>query len=235
MRSRQCRRGSATGCVPSRQCSDSIRPRSGRCTPSLKDSVERSNEFVNSFRPDNDLIALIERYRTGPFRPTPQVFESASHVVGDAVFGIDLSSWAGEGGWNAVRAGAGNEPPKDTIPSVLRGLLTGLDVAYEKMAGDNGMSFAHVCDSVLTVCPAERRKSWIYEVPLVHVHHLRENINSLPPDVPLPAELLDKYDAPVIAGTVKLWLLELNPPIATWDGWEEIRKIYPSGMSIPYL
>ena len=74
----------------------------------------------------------------------------------------------------------------------------------------------------------ERRKSWIYDVPLPAIHHLRESINALPPDSPIPAELLTKYDAPVIAGTIKLWLLELNPPLATWDGWDEIRKIYPS-------
>ncbi|KAH7097565.1 hypothetical protein BKA62DRAFT_591337, partial [Auriculariales sp. MPI-PUGE-AT-0066] len=181
----------------------------GALHPALKDAIERSNEFVNSFRPENDLVALIERYRTGPFRPSPQVFESASHVVADVVFGIDLTSWAGEGGWNAVRAAA--DGPKDTIPPVLRDLLTGLVAAYAKMGDDD-----------------QRRKSWIYDVPLPAIHHLRENINALPAGTPIPAELLDKYDAPVIAGTIKIWFLELSQPVATWEGWDEIRKIYPS-------
>ncbi|EJD48326.1 hypothetical protein AURDEDRAFT_61186 [Auricularia subglabra TFB-10046 SS5] len=182
----------------------------GALHPQLKEAVERSTELVAGFRPENDLVALIERYRTGPFRPCPQKFESAAHTVADVVFGIDLSSWAGEGGWNAVRAQAG-DAPKDTIPPVLRGLLAGMEEAYKKLPND-----------------AERRKAWIYEVPLPATHHLRESINSLPPNSPLPAELLEKYDPPVIASAVKLWLLELEPPLGTWEGWEEVRKIYPN-------
>jgi hypothetical protein len=74
----------------------------------------------------------------------------------------------------------------------------------------------------------EKRKSWIYEVPLPSVHHLREALNAVPLDEPVPTELFAPYDAPVIAGTIKLWLLELDPPLALWEGWDEIRKIYPS-------
>ena len=55
----------------------------------------------------------------------------------------------------------------------------------------------------------ERRKAWIYEVPLTAVHHIRENLNAVPADQPIPIELLEKYDAPVLASAVKLWLLEL--------------------------
>jgi hypothetical protein len=92
---------------------------------------------------------------------------------------------------------------------------------------------------------AERRKSWIYDVcsrvydltpllimsqvPLPAVHHLREAINTLPPDALIPSDLLAKYDAPVIASTLKLWILELNPCLGLWEGWEDVRKIYPTG------
>lgn len=79
---------------------------------------------------------------------------------------------------------------------------------------------------------AEKRKSWIYEVPLPAVHHLRENLNAVDPEKPIPVDLLDKYDAPVIAGAIKLWILELDPPIALWEGWEDIRKLYPTGTFI---
>lgn len=77
--------------------------------------------------------------------------------------------------------------------------------------------------------PAEKRKAWIYEVPLTATHHLRESLNGIDPEQPIPADLLAKYDAPVIAGTVKLWILELDPPLATWEGWEDFRKLYPTG------
>ena len=38
--------------------------------------------------------------------------------------------------------------------------------------------------------------------------------------------MLAKYDAPVLAGCVKLWAVELDPPLALWEGWEDIRKLY---------
>ena len=72
-------------------------------------------------------------------------------------------------------------------------------------------------------------------MPLPAVHHLREAINAVPLDQPVPVELLDKYDAPIIASTIKLWLLELNPPLALWEGWEEFRKIYPHGESFLFV
>ena len=34
----------------------------------------------------------------------------------------------------------------------------------------------------------------------------------------------------MIASTLKLWILELNPPLTLWEGWEEFRKLYPTGM-----
>ena len=78
----------------------------------------------------------------------------------------------------------------------------------------------------------EKRKAWIYDVPLASVHHLRESLNGVDPGQPIPKELLAKYDAPVIAATIKLWVLELDPPLTLWEGWDEIRKLYPSGMPL---
>ena len=81
----------------------------------------------------------------------------------------------------------------------------------------------HVCIDILLFTDE------IFQVPLPAVHHLREAINTLPPNAHIPSDLLAKYDAPVIASTLKLWLLELNPPIGVWEGWEDVRKIYPTG------
>lgn len=70
-------------------------------------------------------------------------------------------------------------------------------------------------------------------MPLPAVHHLRESLNAVPPEQAIPLEIMDKYDAPVLASTVKLWMLELDPPLALWEGWDDVRRIYPSGACVP--
>ena len=74
----------------------------------------------------------------------------------------------------------------------------------------------------------EKRKTWIYEVPLPAVHHLRETLNAVPPEEDIPHDMLQKYDAPVLASGVKLWALELDPPLCMYEGWDEFRKLYPT-------
>ncbi len=73
-----------------------------------------------------------------------------------------------------------------------------------------------------------RRKTWIYDVPLGSVHHLRAMLNSLPGDMPVSQTVFEQYDPPVLSGTVKLWLLELDPPVSMWEYWDDVRKLYPS-------
>ena len=63
-------------------------------------------------------------------------------------------------------------------------------------------------------------------MPLPAVHFLREALNAIPPEQPIPVELFAQYDAPVVAATIKLWLLELDPPLALYEGWDEVRKLY---------
>jgi hypothetical protein len=67
------------------------------------------------------------------------------------------------------------------------------------------------------------------QVPLPSQHQLREVLNNLPQDSPVPEGALATYDAPLLASLVKLWLLELDPPLALWDGWDTIKSLYPSG------
>ncbi|EJU03551.1 hypothetical protein DACRYDRAFT_64483 [Dacryopinax primogenitus] len=178
----------------------------------LQTSFDRSSTLVASYKPEADLTAMIERYRTGPFRPSAHVYESIAHVgPGSVSFGIDLGNWAGEGGWNALRGSDDENKSKPPVPGVLTGLLAGLEEAYGRLPSDD-----------------ERRKTWIYDVPLRSIHQLRDSlIRFLPDDAP-PLDLLARFDAPVLAGTVKLWLLELNPPLGSWEGWDDIRKIYPN-------
>lgn len=43
------------------------------------------------------------------------------------------------------------------------------------------------------------------------------------------ATIIKKFNVPIVAGTVKLYLLELNPPVLGWEGWEDAKAVYPNG------
>ncbi|KAF5351573.1 hypothetical protein D9758_007222 [Tetrapyrgos nigripes] len=190
----------------------------------LEPIIERQTTLIAAYQPESDLTALVERYRTGPFRPHSHLYESVNHDESDVVFGIDLRKWA-EGGWiTEVMSPSGSEGGrKEEVPEVLTAMLGALEDKYKELANDEDSS------PVL-----EKRKSWIYEVPLASTHRLRESLNAVFPDheqhkeKPIPEDLFKPYDAPVIAATIKLWLLELEPPVATYEGWDEFRKLYPT-------
>ena len=103
----------------------------------LEPALERSRARIAAFLPEADLLALIERYRTGPFRPRAPVYESVAHDDADVLFGVDLRKWA-EGGWAALRAG---EERKDALPPVVPALLAGLAAAYARLPSDDGECF----------------------------------------------------------------------------------------------
>ncbi|KAG8834562.1 hypothetical protein FRC17_008396 [Serendipita sp. 399] len=176
----------------------------------IQPSIERSSTLIASYQPESDLNALIERYRTGPFRPQPHIYESILHDGTDVVFGIDLRKWAGESGWATVLV-SDEGKKRDLIPPILSSLLAALERSYDRLPSDD-----------------EKRRSWIYEIPLPIIHHLREALNSQPADTPIPVEFFEKVDAPILAGVTKLWLLELDPPVGTWEGWDDFRRIYPA-------
>ena len=94
-------------------------------------SADRSSTLISAYNPDSDLRALIERYRTGPFRPKAYVFESVTHEEGDTVFGIDLRKWA-EGGWGS------DEVRRESVPPVLTTLLNALNAKYGEIRDDSG-------------------------------------------------------------------------------------------------
>ncbi|TFY64373.1 hypothetical protein EVJ58_g2657 [Rhodofomes roseus] len=170
-------------------------------------SLERSTVLIDSYAPEADLRIFIERNRTGPFRPEPRIYESVTHDESDVVFGIDLRRWADSAMW----PGSEEKKDKPDIPPVITLLLNSIDAAYSRLPSDS-----------------EKRKTWIYDVPLPAVHHIREALNAIPPEQPFPDDILAKYDAPVLAGAIKLWALELNPPLGMYEGWDELRKLYPT-------
>ncbi|OCH93651.1 hypothetical protein OBBRIDRAFT_790007 [Obba rivulosa] len=176
----------------------------------LSESIERSATLNASYQPEADMRMFIERHRTGPFRPTAQVYESVAHDECDVVFGIDLRRWSDSGYWNPADDEK-REEKKEEVPPVLTALLTGLKEVYPKIP-----------------TPIERRKTWVYDVPLPAVHHLREALNAVPENRPFTQEMLAKYDAPVLASAVKLWMLELDPPLGMYEGWDELRRLYPT-------
>ena len=97
-------------------------------------SIEHSSTLIASYQPEADLKALIEQYRTGPFRPSAHIYESVSHDEYDVVYGIDLRKWADLGTWSA----SGTEDKKDTIPPVLSTLLSTLLERYPLLPSDAG-------------------------------------------------------------------------------------------------
>lgn len=51
-----------------------------------------------------------------------------------------------------------------------------------------------------------RQGIWLVDVPLAATHHLRHAINT---GKAIPREVLDRYEVPIVASALKLYLLEL--------------------------
>lgn len=96
-------------------------------------SLTRCSPLLDAFNPESDVTALIERARTGPFRPTAHLFESRQlgEYAADGVFGLDLRKW-GAAAWGDGE-GAG-----DAIPGVITSLLEALSEKYKVLPSDDG-------------------------------------------------------------------------------------------------
>jgi hypothetical protein len=75
------------------------------------------------------------------------------------------------------------------VPVIITTLLTFLDNHYPDLEGD-----------------VARRSIWTVDVPLAATHHLRNAINN---GAPIPKEVLERYEIPIVASALKLYLLEL--------------------------
>jgi hypothetical protein len=78
---------------------------------------------------------------------------------------------------------------KKRVPNVITTILTFLDTHYPDMEGDEA-----------------RRGIWLVEVPLNLTHRLRAEINN---GKPVSPEVLQRYEIPIVASVLKLYLLEL--------------------------
>lgn len=187
-------------------------------------------------QPAAHLDQLIYEYKTGPFRPAPTVFRPYYHddltaVAGaaGAGFGMDLVSTA-KGAALAAQETSGTAVPgaMPMLPPVLLALLSALQRSYAErvrwVPRDSDVSDAAI--------NAEKRRIWLYDVPLPMTHalraQLRDHYAALGPaaENSAPDQLLDAADAPVLAATVRLWLLELDSPLLPYSSWDEVAAIY---------
>ncbi|KAF2169093.1 hypothetical protein M409DRAFT_53044 [Zasmidium cellare ATCC 36951] len=94
------------------------------------------------------------------------------------------------------------------VPLIITTILTFLDSHYPDLEGDEA-----------------RRSIWLVEVPLAATHHLRNQINT---GKIVPQELLEKYEVPIVASVLKLYLLELPDSLVSSHVYEIIKTIYTS-------
>ena len=139
------------------------------------------------------------------------------------------------------------------LPPVLDALLNALERAYKDndrwpkappaVPAKEGEESSDASDSSLLRLSQEKRKAWIYEVPLSVTHRLRDAlIAQLSPShadmiygsqAPggdgsklISDKMLDAYDPPVLAACIKVWLLELDKSLILEDLWDQIDAIY---------
>lgn len=94
------------------------------------------------------------------------------------------------------------------VPLIVTTILTFLDSRYPDIEGDE-----------------TRRSIWVVDVPLAATHHLRNQINT---GKPIPPELLERYEIPIVAAALKLYLLELPDSLVSSHVYEIVKTIYTS-------
>ncbi|OAL53310.1 rho-GTPase-activating protein-like protein [Pyrenochaeta sp. DS3sAY3a] len=95
---------------------------------------------------------------------------------------------------------------KKRVPIVITSILTFLDNHYPDLEGDEA-----------------RRGIWLVDVPLAQTHNLRAEINT---GKRFPDDLLEKYDIPIVASVLKLYLLELPDSLVSSHVYEIVKTIY---------
>ena len=94
------------------------------------------------------------------------------------------------------------------VPLLITSILTFLDSHYPDLEGDEA-----------------RRSIWLVDVPLAATHHLREQVNT---GGPVSQATLEKYEVPIVAAVLKLYLLELPDSLVSSHVYEIIKTIYAS-------
>ncbi|KAL8764048.1 MAG: hypothetical protein Q9184_000336 [Pyrenodesmia sp. 2 TL-2023] len=97
------------------------------------------------------------------------------------------------------------------VPIIVTTILTFLDNHYPDLEGDEA-----------------RRGIWLVDVPLAATHHLRNSINT---GKAIPREILERYEIPIVASALKLYLLELPDSLVSSQVYEIIKTIYSTSDS----
>ncbi|KAI4089190.1 MAG: hypothetical protein LQ344_005570 [Seirophora lacunosa] len=97
------------------------------------------------------------------------------------------------------------------VPIIVTTILTYLDNHYPDLEGDEA-----------------RRGIWLVDVPLAATHHLRNSINT---GKAIPREILERYEVPIVASALKLYLLELPDSLVSSQVYEIIKTIYSTSDS----
>ncbi|KAI9717543.1 MAG: hypothetical protein M1812_004684 [Candelaria pacifica] len=97
------------------------------------------------------------------------------------------------------------------VPIIVTSILTFLDTHYPDLEGDEA-----------------RRSIWLVDVPLAATHHLRNAINT---GKAIPRDLLERYEIPIVASALKLYLLELPDSLVSSHVYEIIKTIYSTTAS----
>ncbi|KAF2176672.1 Rho-GTPase-activating protein 8 [Zopfia rhizophila CBS 207.26] len=92
------------------------------------------------------------------------------------------------------------------VPIIITTILMFLDNHYPDLEGDEA-----------------RRGIWLVDVPLAQTHALRAAINT---GKTFPHEVLEKYEIPVVASVLKLYLLELPDSLVSSHVYEIVKTIY---------
>ncbi|KAF2134034.1 Rho-GTPase-activating protein 8 [Dothidotthia symphoricarpi CBS 119687] len=95
---------------------------------------------------------------------------------------------------------------KKRVPVLITTILTFLDNHYPDLEGDEA-----------------RRGIWLVDVPLAQTHNLRATINT---GKRFKDDVLEKYDVPIVASALKLYLLELPDSLVSSHVYEIIKTIY---------
>ncbi|KAK2755479.1 hypothetical protein FQN54_006416 [Arachnomyces sp. PD_36] len=97
------------------------------------------------------------------------------------------------------------------VPIIVTSILTFLDNHYPDLEGDEA-----------------RRAIWLHDVPLSSTHHLRNALNN---GRAAPREVMERYEIPVVASVLKLYLLELPDSLVSSQVYEIIKTIYTTTAS----
>lgn len=112
----------------------------------------------------------------------------------DQVFGVDLEARA--------------RADRKRVPVIVTNILTFLDNRMDSSGFSNQVVYLLTFGADYPDLEGDeaRRAIWLHDVPLAATHHLRQALNTSVGD---PRAILEKYEIPIVASVLKLYLLEL--------------------------